>query len=41
MVGDVFAIVPDGIAHCGPRDQEEDEGAEAAVQQTAQKDFLV
>lgn len=40
IVGDVFAVVSDRVVHGGPRDEEEDEGAVAAVHHAAYKGFL-
>ena len=40
VVGDVFAVVPDGVVHGRPRDEEEDEGAVGAVQQAAHEGLL-
>lgn len=37
VVGDVLAVVPDRVLHGGPGDEEEDEGAVGAVQETAQE----
>lgn len=40
IVGDVFAVVSHCVVHGGPRDEEEDEGAVAAVQHAAHKHLL-
>lgn len=40
IVGDVLAVVPDRVLHGRPGDEEEDEGAVGAVQQTAQEGLL-
>lgn len=40
VVGDVLAVVPDGVLHGRPGDEEEDEGAVGAVQQAAQEGRL-
>lgn len=40
IVGDVFAVISDRVVHGGPWDEEEDEGAVAAVHHTAHKGFF-
>lgn len=40
IVGDVFAVVSDRVVHGGPWDEEEDEGAVAAVQHADHKGLL-
>lgn len=40
IVSDIPAVVSDRVPHGGPWDEEEDEGAVAALQHTAHKDFL-
>jgi len=40
VVGDVLAVVSHRVVHGGPRDEEEDEGAVAAVHQAAHKGLL-